>query len=493
MNTAQSDLPTDERLAALRADPGSYYDTEAERALCSASVVLAVRQVPPGLFKSQNTAAALMVVSEPTMTIQAANSRVTRVRYAMHTRGALHIDGSATALSQVDGSHLEASVRSRWGSAVIQQPRGQASHATVNLSSQQTDAIIRIRAWYASKLKGVFRLFGYAGTGKTTIARELPDALGCNIAFVTYTGKAASVLIAKGCTDASTIHRALYQWIPRDDGGPSDRIINHAGAIAKCDLVVLDECSMVDSHLAKDILSLNKPVIAMGDLMQLPPINGAGYFTNAKADYLLTELHRQALDNPITRMSLDLREGRRLKRGSYGDSLILKLNALPLDRLMKADQVLAGRKATCGAVGHALRNLFGRTAPLPMPGDKLMCLRNNRNKGLLNGQVWTALSCTQINGATVSLQIQSETGDRKLKVQCLTGPLTGTIFPVSELDQARSERFGYADVITVHKSQGSEWDNVVLFDESQIYKDDARRWLYTGITRTSKAITVIET
>lgn len=227
--------------------------------------------------------------------------------------------------------------------------------------------------------------------------------------------------------------------------------------------------------------------------MQLPPINGAGYFTNAKPDYLLTELHRQALDNPITRMSLDLREGRRLKRGSYGDSVILKLNALPLDRLMRADQVLAGRKATCGAVGHALRNLFGRIAPLPMPGDKLICLRNNKNKGLLNGQVWTALSCTQLNDATVSLQIKSETGSRKLKVQCLTGPLTGTIMPVSELDQARSECFGYADVITVHKSQGSEWDNVVLFDESQIYKDDARKWLYTGITRASKAITVIET
>jgi superfamily I DNA/RNA helicase len=49
--------------------------------------------------------------------------------------------------------------------------------------------------------------------------------------------------------------------------------------------------------------------------------------------------------------------------------------------------------------------------------------------------------------------------------------------------------FGYA--ITVHKAQGSQWPNVMVFDESEVFEQDAKRWLYTALTRASNTVTVL--
>ena len=53
------------------------------------------------------------------------------------------------------------------------------------------------------------------------------------------------------------------------------------------------------------------------------------------------------------------------------------------------------------------------------------------------------------------------------------------------------DEFDYGYVLTVHKSQGSQWDDVVLFDESFAFQDSRARWLYTGITRAAKRLSVV--
>ena len=69
---------------------------------------------------------------------------------------------------------------------------------------------------------------------------------------------------------------------------------------------------MVDEELGRDLLSFGKPVLVLGDPAQLPPVKGGGFFTEAEPDIMLTEVHRQAADNPIIRMSMVVREGGRL-------------------------------------------------------------------------------------------------------------------------------------------------------------------------------------
>ena len=58
---------------------------------------------------------------------------------------------------------------------------------------------------------------------------------------------------------------------------------------------------MVDEELGRDLLSFGTPVLVLGDTAQLPPVKGGGFFTDAEPDAMLTEVHRQAADNPIIR------------------------------------------------------------------------------------------------------------------------------------------------------------------------------------------------
>src|ERR1700730_13716734 len=82
--------------------------------------------------------------------------------------------------------------------------------------------------------------------------------------------------------------------------------------VASARLIVIDECSMVDAELGRDLMSFGVPVLVLGDPAQLPPIQGGGFFTEAEPNVMLTEVHRQARDNPIIRLSMHVRAGEQL-------------------------------------------------------------------------------------------------------------------------------------------------------------------------------------
>src|SRR5258705_9852625 len=142
---------------------------------------------------------------------------------------------------------------------------------------------------------------------------------------------------------------------------------------------------MVDAELGGDVMSFECPLLVLGDPAQLPPIQGGGYFTDCEPDAMLTEVHRQAQNDPIVRMSMDIREGRQLKIGRYGESEVISRTELDPDRVMRADQVLVGRNNTRRSYNMRMRQKLHNQDPLPVAGDKLGCLRNNRKKGLFNG------------------------------------------------------------------------------------------------------------
>ena len=338
----------------------------------------------------------------------------------------------------------------------------------------------------------IFRLFGYAGTGKTTLAKHLAEGVDGKVLFAAFTGKAACVMRSKGCPGAATIHSLIYRARESGEETPSFELWDEAPA-SKARLIVIDECSMVDAELARDLMSFGVPLLVLGDPAQLPPIQGGGFFTDAEPDAMLTEVHRQAQDDPIVRLSMAIRAGHRLQQGRYGATEVVRRDALDPARVLGADQILVGRNATRRAYNARLRERRGLAGALPVAGDKLVCLRNNRRKGLFNGGLWVVKKRGVRKSGVLSLRLlpEDETLSRALPVSVRPECFTGGIEQMEWLARKRYEEFDYGYVLTVHKAQGSQWNDVVLFDESFAFPDTRERWLYTGITRAVRRLTVV--
>ena len=190
-------------------------------------------------------------------------------------------------------------------------------------SPEQDSALKAVAAWLKAGERQVFRLFGYAGTGKTTLARHVAQDVAGDVAFAAFTGKAAHVMRGKGCKGAGTIHSLIYRLRGEDEDGPNFAL-NEDSSAGKAALIVIDECSMVDEEIGRDLLSFGTPVLVLGDPAQLPPIAGGGYFTSAEPDVMLTEVHRQATDDPIVLLSMIVRQGGSLDYGGHGASRVIE-------------------------------------------------------------------------------------------------------------------------------------------------------------------------
>ncbi|WP_430913340.1 ATP-dependent DNA helicase [Methylobacterium sp. sgz302541] len=360
---------------------------------------------------------------------------------------------------------------------------------------EQEAALRSIARWMRDRDTQVFRLFGYAGTGKTTLARRIAEDVDGTVVFGAFTGKAASVMRQKGCPDASTIHALIYRTKEGDEGGPTFTL-NRAGAAAKADLIVVDECSMVDSDLGNDLLSFGKPVLVLGDPAQLPPVRGGGFFTDAEPDMMLMDVHRQAADDPIVRMAMTVREGGRLSIGQYGRSRVVAKRSLDPEAVLDADQVLVGMNRTRRLYNNRLREMAGHVDPMPAVGEKLVCLRNDRTKGLLNGSTWTVQALrAPPRPDTIRLDVVPEDDPalrrRATDIKVLRAVIAGSEEEIPASLKRETDEFTYGYALTVHKAQGSQWDDVVLFDESFAFREHRARWLYTGLTRAAASITVV--
>ena len=338
----------------------------------------------------------------------------------------------------------------------------------------------------------IFRLFGYAGTGKTTLVKHIAEGVDGKVLFAAFTGKAACVMRSKGCHSASTIHSLIYKARESGEETPSFELWNDAPA-SKAKLIIIDECSMVDAELARDLMSFGVPLLVLGDPAQLPPIHGGGFFTDAKPDAMLTEVHRQAQDDPIVRLSMEIRAGNPLTQGQYGETQVVRRDALDPKRVLDADQVLVGRNVTRRAYNARLRERRGFTDALPMAGDKLVCLRNNRRKGLFNGGLWMVKERPKPRRQIIRMRLKpdEDLGERLIKVSVRPECFTGTIEEFDWPQRKAYDEFDFGYVLTVHKAQGSQWDDVVLFDESGAFPDNRDRWLYTGVTRAAKRLTIV--
>ena len=364
-----------------------------------------------------------------------------------------------------------------------------------NLSPMQAEAVHKITDWIQRPKKQVFRLFGYAGTGKTTTIAAAISQLNLRAAYIAYTGKAASVMRNNGLP-ADTLHGLIYQFDHEDKKNRELYFsLNPESRAKHVDLIVLDECSMVGEGTARDLLSFGTPVLAIGDPAQLPPVKGAGYFTDAQPDTLLTEVHRQALDSPVLKLATQVREGVTPGVGQYGDSAIILGSRMDEDRLWTADQVLVGMNKTRERLNKRARAHFGMTGPYPQFGDKLVCTRNNHSHGVLNGELFTVISCEDATDASAHwLKISVVNNDNPTQRVIEDLPVHKSFFdgqPIGDFQERLTVHFDYGYALTVHKAQGSQWNDVIIVDESAVFRETSRNWLYTGITRAAERVTIV--
>ena len=364
---------------------------------------------------------------------------------------------------------------------------------------------------------------GYAGTGKSTLVRYIIDALNVEedrVCHCAFTGKAAEVLKKKGNKNVATLHRLLYEHIPRPAGG----FFRKPKPFIDYDVIVVDEVSMAPKSLMELLFKHQVYVICLGDPFQLPPIDKD--VDNHLLDdphVFLDEIMRQEEDSEIIQLTMKIRNQEPIDYFNGNEVKIIPYSDLNTGVLQWGDQILTATNAKRQAINNQMRALQGRTGE-PVDGDKIICLRNYWEDSSLNGDAL-------INGTIGILQnsfqtwreiprfVQSNIRKFNVLVGDLVIPETNDVYQMTEMDRQMiitgekccdwrlsyklgklrpkygeivPKEFTYAYAITTHKSQGSEWPKVVVLEEKFPFdKTEHARWLYTACTRSSEKLVLV--
>jgi len=369
---------------------------------------------------------------------------------------------------------------------------------------------------------------GYAGTGKTFLISKIRKELysinpKTNVAFVTFTGKASSVLrntlnengALFGMDHIGTIHSLIYKPIFKYNKDLKKQVIVGWGKREhdeiNVDIIFIDEASMISKNLWDDLKSYNRTIIAFGDNGQLPPIEDS--FSLLKyPNFKLTDIQRQIETSPIIKLAHHVRTGGSIPVNKMYSKEVFKLS-WPDPRCRKIfDSIefdeniilLCGFNYSRVVLNKMIRDKLGYTNLEPYPSERVICLKNNHKIKLMNGQIGTVhwLMPEFKNGFRITIDVDGE------MYECLTsdsqfGKVNYDMYEKSPgkkrlYNEAMKigydvDYFDYANAISVHKSQGSEWDRVVLFEQRSQYWNNQMyaKWLYTALTRAKKKLFII--
>ena len=363
---------------------------------------------------------------------------------------------------------------------------------------------------------------GYAGTGKSTLVKFIVQALDIDpnyVCYIAYTGKAAKVLRDKGCSNAMTAHRLLYQSFPRADGTFYHKIKRPLDWPYK--LIIVDEISMLPKEIWELLLSHNIHVICLGDPFQLPPI-GEDNQVLYNPHIFLDEIMRQAQESEIIRLTMDIRDGKSLTPYKGKEIQIIDPKDIVGGMYGWADQIIVAKNLTRRNINSQMRHmLFGVDNEVPVEGDKIICLRNawetvtEAGDVLVNGTIGTInnirynknhpflkpqMTVDFVSDDYTDFDIEVSPFDiyfRDLNIDyklLTTGEPTVTEknfrrFP----KQFRPLTFDYGYCITCWKAQGSEYPKVLVFEENFPKKNslDHLKYLYTAATRASEKLVIV--
>ena len=400
----------------------------------------------------------------------------------------------------------------------------------MELTDDQLAADRAIADWYNNRSRQIYVLSGLAGTGKTTLLRyTVCETLGLepekSVAFVTPTGKAATVLIRQGIP-ATTLHRLIYQAMTEEsetiiNGRPvtvEKLVFRRRESIDKAiKLIVLDEFSMVSDEVLADVARFGVKMLVCGDSAQLPPVEGMNSFISSP-DVTLKTIVRQQEGNPIIRLARDAMEGKYIPFGTYGDrAFVLSARRLKGEYrkkyMLKADQMICGLNKTRAKVNDEMRGYLGYGG-LPQRGEKLICTLNNWEQfidgemryNMVNGIIGTVREVRYYGESMGFMTFRADFMDEDCPevVPFDTGIFENGAYRYRHGDYFERfdeegnaagaftlNRFEFGYCISCHKAQGSEFGSTIVFDESYAFKEDRARWLYTAITRAKDKIIIL--
>ena len=375
------------------------------------------------------------------------------------------------------------------------------------LTADQIAACKLIEDWFLHSTRQTFVLAGYAGTGKTTLLKyAVTEVLKLDpentAAFVTPTGKAATVLIRSGI-HATTIHKLIYTSLTEEKeielNGKKITVekltFKRRDGIGKSiKLIVLDEASMVSDEVLYDLIEFGVKILICGDNAQLPPVEGFNTYLK-NPDYTLRTIVRQQLDNPIIKLSEMAREGKYIPYGRYGDTVsVMRKQLFTGERrknyLLKADQIICGINKTRAAINDELRTMRG-LGRLPESGDKLICTLNNWEQfidgeyrfNLVNGIIGTAYEPFYDHSTGI--------GFMQFKPDFLDEFCPEALpFDIGIFTDGRYA-YRHGDYFEKFNEEGEATGAFTLNRFEYGFKEDKNRWLYTAITRAKKKLILI--
>jgi exodeoxyribonuclease V alpha subunit len=377
--------------------------------------------------------------------------------------------------------------------------------ASLTLARQQAAAV---RLALTGK---VAVITGGPGVGKTTIVRGIVAILArkrLHVALAAPTGRAAKRLAEATGAPASTLHRML-EWRPAE--GQFGR---NAERPLECDVLVVDEASMLDVRLAADLLAALPPsarLVLVGDVDQLPSVGPGTVLRDVIASGVvptvrLTEIFRQAAESLIITNAHRIHDGVLPEMGAAAanpaddrrDFFFLEEEDPAKAAALIRDLVSARLPRRYGFAAHDVQVLApmhrgelgagnlnqllqeAQTAGAPAlqrgtrqlrAGDKVMQVRNDYDKEVWNGDIGLV---TRVDVEACALEVRFD--DRTVT------------YEEDELDELT---LAYA--ATVHKSQGSEYPAVVVPVHTQHYVMLQRNLLYTAVTRGKRLVVLVGT
>lgn len=395
----------------------------------------------------------------------------------------------------------------------------------ITYNTQQLDAIQKCIKWFFtdSYKQNLFVIGGLAGCGKSTVVKVIIRMLGLtnnDVIFATLTSKASLVLRLKG-NPSNTIHKTFYSVYKK---GKTFRFNLKKHIDSEIRLIVIDEVSMVNLNMLNDILSFGVPVIALGDYGQLSPIFGRNIFDIRKPDVFLTMVMRQSDESGILDLATKARNGEAIPLGKYKNSEVTTIESI-WDKISSFDLVLCYSNKTRRLYNSIIRKQRNFTSIYPQKGEKVLCLVNNYNYEIDYEDIPIYLNNGLMGYIQEDCYITNETGEidtckmkfipefisdteksHMFEIDCFKEvfdqyniDITKEAFIEQMMDEDFDEDilgnigmmdFGYC--LTVHKSQGSEADNVLVLNDFKGSQDNYNRWLYTAITRAKKSVTIVD-
>ena len=373
-------------------------------------------------------------------------------------------------------------------------------------TTDQKNALQIIKDWWNTfNRQQCLMLSGAAGTGKTTLISNLPKQLSksnqyVNISYATLTAKASLVLRNKGIP-ASTIHSLIYDTKIKED--PITHRVKYyftKKSVLGCDLIIIDEASMVSDQLYADLKSFGKPIIFIGDKFQLPPINSEFNLMDDKfLSYSMTQIVRQKADNLIIAMATKLRNREQTPFIRHPQFTKISKKFFDIHTMNNFDQIITGKNKTRIELNKFYRkDILHYNKEIPVLGDKVTFLKNNYEDFVFNGQQVILDKDLQPIGKDRYTMTGTDTVSKEgVCVDIVTDFINTLPADVQQkkynkiIKSKNCNLIDYAYVISCHRSQGSQWNNVLVMDDYFFYGNEEMRfrWLYTAITRASQSVT----